>query len=142
MPINYDSCPLHTKDRKRYKECPVPLSSMCHFRHCDLSSSHVCGDCVHWVGNATFNGEPHKKCGHCYHEIGIVNSYYKCNCPYWFKRPDGFPSYVDWIEKHVQEDILADRSINPKESRKKWYKIWGESFPKNDWWFDPYKIKK
>lgn len=127
MPINWEACPLYNKDKKRYKECPAPLADMCHFSHCDLSSDKTCGECVHFEGTIAASGERHKTYGHCYWTIGVVSSTYKCNCPHYFPKPDGFQfTYSEWIENELGEFAYSsDPTVRPlrKEKRLEWGKL-------------------
>ena len=118
----------HTVGRPYW--CPIfpDFMGAC-FQHCNLDSEQVCGDCVHWYGQITFEGNRHSKYGNCPYVIGGVGSKWHNDCPHYHARPKNFDeTFPDWIERQIKE-----RGFNPaspqarsirKEVRKQWFKIW------------------
>ena len=102
------------------------------FEYCDLYSNKTCGECIHWEPSEGVTGCYSHKCGHCYWVIGHVNVYYKCTCPYYYKRPDDFSQYYhQWIENQVAKEIEDVYSVEARSIRAKYYKQWGELFQNN-----------
>ena len=125
---NLKACPPYNKDRKRYKECYKPISSMHCFEYCDLWSNKICGECVHWEPDEGVKGYSDKY-GHCYWLTCHVHTYYKCTCPHYYKRPDDFTTYYhDWIEEQTSKEVKDWYSVEARPVRTKYYKQWGKLF--------------
>lgn len=130
MPINYKACPIYNKDKKHYKDCPVPIPSMCHFSHCDLWSDKMCGDCIHFEGTLGTSGK-RTTVGHCLFIVGTTTATQKCNCPHYYKKPEGFvQTYSEWVEERVALEIDDPHCPQARPIRKKYLEEWKKIFDK------------
>ncbi len=134
-------CPQHCEgrnNRARNDFFPCVCKGQMHdvigescFQFCDVNSDHTCGECVHWLGSETFDGERHKLFGTCFHRIGGVGAWWPTCCPKFVKNVDNV-NYYDFVEDYVFQQLgKNDYSPECREVRKAARELWSKKYVRN-----------
>lgn len=131
-------CPQHKDGKKRWGEkgyfhcvCKGQLhdtiGESC-FQFCDVDSDHTCGECVHWLGHVTHDGERHDKYGFCFHRIGGIGAWWPTCCPKFVKNVDN-TNYYDFVEDYVFQQLgKNDSSLECREMRMTARELWRQKY--------------
>lgn len=98
------------------------------FIFCDVDSDHVCGECVHWLGDVTSKGKRHEKYGSCFLSIGNVGAWWPTCCPKFVKNVDNV-NWYDFVENYVfQQTGKNDSSPECREARIAARELWQQKY--------------
>ena len=134
-------CPQHCEgrnNRARNDFFPCVCKGQMHdvigescFQFCDVDSDHTCGECVHWLGHVTHDGERHDKYGSCFHRIGGIGAWWPTCCPKFIKNVDN-ANYYDFVEDYVFQQLgKNDSSPECRAVRMAARELWRKKYVRN-----------